>query len=118
MSDVTVDTSELDRWERTLARAGVEIVKVNEEALSKAARELKAAAQRDAPEHTGALRRSIRITAGKEFRRVGSPLKQGFFQEFGTSRHPAQPWLFHNGEAAGVTVMNELGKNGYRLLLQ
>lgn len=112
----TVDTSELDRWERVLVRAGVEIVKVNETELTAAAQEFKQAAIRDAPERTGALKRSIRVTAGKEFRRVGSPLKQGFFQEFGTSRHPPQPWLFHNGERAGRRIEAEIGKKSVRLL--
>jgi hypothetical protein len=115
---ITVDTSEVDRWERVLARAGVEIVKVNEEELTKAAKELKGLARADAPVDTGDLQRSIRTYAGKEWRRVGSPLKQGFFQEFGTSRHPPQPWLFHNGERVGVKMEKQLGVAGTKVLLR
>lgn len=118
MDGVTVDTSELSRFERTLVRAGVEIVKVSEEALTKAASQLKDDAKRDAPVDDGDLQRSIRVYAGREWRRVGSPLKQGFFQEFGTSRHPPQPWLFHNGERAGTTIENVLKKDGVNLILK
>lgn len=116
--NISVDTSELNGLERMLARAGVDIRKVDEEALTAAAKQLKADAQADAPVDTGALRRSIRIYAGKEYRRVGSPLRQGFFQEFGTSKMAPQPWLFHNGEEAGVEVEKRLSKGGYQLLLK
>ena len=115
---VNVDTSELSRFERVLARAGVEIQKVNEEELTAAAKQFKEDAKRDAPVDTGALQRSIRIWAGKEWRRVGSPLKQGFFTEFGTSRMSPQPWLYHNGDRAGVRVEDQLTKNGTRLILR
>lgn len=114
---ITIDTSELTGFERVLARAGVEIQKVNEAELTAAAKLLKERAKAAAPVDTEALRKSIRITAGKEFRRVGSNLKQGFFQEFGTSRHPPQPWLFSNGEVAGQQLLKELGRGGPRLII-
>lgn len=115
---ITVDTSQLDAWARVLARAGIEITVVNEKQLTEAAKQLKEDAKRDAPEDTGDLKKSIRITAGKEFRRVGSKKRQGFFQEFGTSRHPPQPWLFHNGERAGLKMEKQLGVAGTRVLLK
>jgi hypothetical protein len=118
MTVVTVDTSELDRWGRALARAGIEITIVNEKVLTEAAKELKTRATNMAPVLTGALARSIRITAGKEWRRVGSPLKQGFFQEFGTSRHPPQPWLFPNADHAATKMERELGVAGTKVLLR
>lgn len=115
---VEVDVSEVKAWERVLSRAGVDIVRVNEEALTEAAKQLKADAQRDAPVRTGALRRSIRVYAGKEWRRVGSPLRQGFFQEFGTSKMSPQPWLFANAERAGSAVEKQLTVGGVKVLLR
>lgn len=115
---VTVDTSELNRWQRALVRAGIEITIVNEKALTEAAKQLKADMQRDAPVDTGELRDSIRISAGKEFRRVGSKVRQSFFTEFGTSVMAPQPWAFHNGERAGVTMEKQLTKDGVRLLIK
>lgn len=116
--NVTVDTSELDAWGRVLARAGFEITVVNEAALTEAGKELQARAKNDAPRRTGDLERSIYLRGGKEWRRVGSPLRQGFFQEFGTSRHPPQPFLFSNGDRAGIKLENELGVAGTRVLLR
>jgi hypothetical protein len=58
------------------------------------------------------------VYAGKEWRRVGSPLRQGFFQEFGTSRHGPQPWLFANGDRAGVKVEKMLSVAGTKVLLK
>lgn len=118
MSSITVDTSELDAWGRVLARAGIEITIVNEQALTEAAKQLKEDAKRDAPVDKGDLQRTVRVYAGKEWRRVGSPLKQGFFQEFGTSRHPPQPWLFHNGERAGTKMEKLLTTGGVKVLLK
>lgn len=115
---VTVDTSELDRWERVLARAGVEIRKVNEEALTKAAKQLKADAQRDVPVRSGDLQRSIRISAGKEFRRVGSNLRYAKFVELGTVNTAAQPYLFSNAEKAGLELTREMAKNGENVILK
>lgn len=119
MSDgVTVDTSELDVWGRILAHAGVEITVLNEAALTKAANQLKADARADAPVDTGDLQRSIRVYGGKEWRRVGSPLKQGFFQEFGTSIMAPQPWLYQNADKAGMLITKMMTNNGVKLIVK
>jgi hypothetical protein len=37
------------------------------------------------------------------------------FQEFGTSRHGPQPWLFHNGEDGGDKIAETLLSKADRL---
>lgn len=118
MNGVDVDVRELTAFERVLVKAGVEITIVNEQVLTEAARQLKEQAKADAPVDTGELQRSIRIWAGKEWRRVGSKKKQGFFTEFGTSEMSPQPWLYSNGEEAGVKVERELTTASMRLVLE
>jgi hypothetical protein len=115
---IDVDLSELNAWGRVLARAGFEITVVREEKLTEAAIKLQADAKANAPVLTGDLRKSIYRRGGKEWRRVGSPLKQGYFQEFGTSRHGPQPWLFSNGDRAGILLEREMGNAGARVLLK
>lgn len=115
---VAVDTSELDAWGRVLARAGLEITVVNEKALTEAARKLQEDARRDAPVDTGALKGSIRISAGREWRRVGSNVRYAVFVELGTSKMSPRPFLFHNGERAGLAIEKELGVGGTKVLLR
>lgn len=92
---VEFDFSQVDKLAVDLGRSGVTIVaKTESEVLTETANEVKAAAVAAAPRLTGDLAGSIRVQGGKGWRKVGSPLKQGFFQEFGTSRHPPQPWLY------------------------
>lgn len=115
---VSVDVSELTAFQKVLVRAGADIQRAaDEKALTVAARELKDRAQASAPVFTGELKRSIRITAGKGWRRVGSKTRQGFFQEFGTSVMSPQPWLFANGDRAGFKVEQVLTKESVRLII-
>lgn len=92
---VTFDTSEV----RLLA-ARIEVVapKMRERVrgvLETAVDRLKAEAVDRAPFRTGELKASIRRgRADNEdlYRRVYTTVPQGFFQEYGTSRHGPQPW--------------------------
>ncbi len=99
---VEFDFSEVDRLATDFSTAATKIVPETEsKVLSPAARQVRAAASAAAPRLTGALAGSVYIRDGKGSRTVGSDLKQGFFQEFGTSRHPPQPWLFAAGDKGG-----------------
>lgn len=66
-----------------------------------------------APRDTGELYESIqRDTAGMS-RRIYSPAKQGFFQEYGTAKHPPQPWLMILAPRLGARLMRELEDEGW-----
>ena len=96
------DTSELLRLVGDFAKKTATVAFATKETLMHVAREVEEEARRDAPEDTGALKASVylRLTDDDEAA-IGSELKQGFYQEFGTSRHPPQPWLFPAGERGG-----------------
>lgn len=93
-----VDVSDLLRLAGDFAKKASTIVFASREALEHVARQVQEEASRDAPEDTGALKASVYLIMEDEGARIGSPLKQGFYQEFGTSRHGPQPWLFPAGE--------------------
>lgn len=61
-----------------------------------------------APRDTGELYGSIQRDTSGLSRRVYSPAKQGFFQEYGTSTQPPQPWLMVLAPAAGARLAKEL----------
>ena len=102
--NVDVDTSEVDALAADLAAAGAKARAESSAVLTTAASGLRDAARAAAPVDTGELVGSIYIRGGADWRIVGSDVKQGFFQEFGTSRHPPQPWLFANAESAAAKV--------------
>jgi hypothetical protein len=112
---IFADMSEVARLARDLAGAGAAMEEVSDEILDKVAADVKAAAVSDAPVLTGELRDSIWIRKGKSFRKVGSSTRQGVFQEFGTSRHGPQPWLYHNGEKGGAEIADSLLSKADRL---
>jgi hypothetical protein len=112
---ITADMSQVARLARDLAGAGAAMEEVSEDVLDEVAAQVQSAAKRDAPVLTGALRASIWIRKGKTFRRVGSSLRQGVFQEFGTSHNAPQPWLFANGERGGDRLADSLLSNADRL---
>jgi hypothetical protein len=91
---IDVDTSELVALAAELSAAGP-AAKVKAVAAVRAAAEVTASAARSAaPVLTGELRGSIFVRGEGDAAIVGSDVRQGFFQEFGTSRHPPQAWLF------------------------
>jgi hypothetical protein len=112
---ITADMSQVARLARDLAGAGAAMEEVSDHVLDTVAAEVQADAKRDAPVLTGELRDSIWIRKGKTFRRVGSSTRQGVFQEFGTSRHGPQPWLFKNGEKGGGRIADALLDKADRL---
>lgn len=55
---------------------------------------LRTGAGRAPDPQTGELAGSVVLVIQKRNVRVGTAVKHGFFQEFGTQRHKANPWLF------------------------
>lgn len=111
----SVDTSQVARLARDLAGAGAAMEMASDDVLDKVGAEVQAAAKADAPVLTGELRDSIWLRKGKGWRKVGSSTRQGVFQEFGTSRHGPQPWLFKNGEKGGDAIAESLLSKADRL---
>jgi hypothetical protein len=113
---VYADMSEVEAWRRVLLAAQFAIREREEVDLDDVAREVYDAAKAAVPVKTGALQASIYLRRRKEERRIGSPLKYGFFQEFGTSRHPPQPWLYQHMHAANERLFGKLGRSGVEVL--
>ena len=117
MSVVTLDMSELGKLRTLLGGASNVVTSQMPGVLDEVVAAVVAQAQRNAPVDSGALRGSIGVmerTGNKleRHRRVGSPLKQALFTEFGTSMQSPQPWL-NPAMPAGVEAlgkaMEELG---------
>ncbi len=101
---VLVDVSQVTRLAADFARKAVTVAFASRETLARVAREVEDEARRDAPVDTGALQGSVYLRLEDDEAVIGSPLKQGFYQEFGTSRHPPQPWLFPAGERGATKL--------------
>lgn len=109
---ISVDTSQLSAWASKLATVAVHVTNAQERALTEAANEVKAEAERRAPVRTGELRSGFFINAGMGWRRVGNRTRQAFFQEFGTSKMSPQPSLFPASRRAEAKLVERLGKAG------
>lgn len=105
---IYVDTSEVADLTADLAAAGIEAKAVATVAVAESGSALRNDAQAAAPRATGALAASIYVRRSADGVTVGSDLPQGFFQEYGTSRHPPQPWLFPNSDRAGARIATAL----------
>lgn len=105
------DLSEVDELADDLGHAAAGIEMATETGvLSVVGQHLKADAIAAAPVHTGDLKASIYLRGGKGWRQVGSDLKQGFFQEHGTSVMPPQPWLYPAAGKAAEELVAALGE--------
>lgn len=112
---VHVDMSEIGKLQTLLGGAANKVTSEMPGVLDKVADAVAAQARANAPVDTGDLRASIGVlrkagNAGVRHRWVGSELKQAWFQEFGTSRHPPQPFLNPAGEAGVRELEAELAK--------
>lgn len=94
------DFSEVDRLARDLGRAGHDIDDEVDTELGIAALKVHAFAAAAAPRLTGELAGSVYVRSARLERTIGSDEPQGFYQEFGTSRMPPQPWLFPAADRA------------------
>lgn len=103
-------TAELHAFAKEL---GIEATDINpraERAVGRATDRLHDAAVSSVPVASGELRNSIRKDTEGLARRVGSPLVQGFMQEYGTSKHPPQSWLMVHADSAETWLHAELLK--------
>lgn len=75
---------------------------------------MRSASVASAPRGTGALAGSVTGSVSGIVGRVGSPLRQGFFQEVGTSVMTAQPWLWTHNAQAEAMLEAELDRIGWR----
>jgi HK97 gp10 family phage protein len=92
---IDADFSEVNRLAGELGAAGAKAERESEsQVLAKYGALLRDKAVATAPVRTGELRGSIYLRGGKGYRKVGSDVRQGFFQEFGTSVMAPQPWLW------------------------
>ena len=96
---MTVDTSELRKLSADLATASGRVGREASAALRKSAEAVRDAAKALAPVRTGALRGSIEVSGYGDGRSlnasayIGTTIRQGAFQEFGTSKMAPQPYL-------------------------
>lgn len=105
-----IDTSEVRALAAALDREGGRVGKEAAGVIRKGGRAVESAAKRMAPVASGELRNDIssRITgdgrSGGVAAIIETDVRQGFFQERGTSRHPAQPFMQPalDGVAPGV----------------
>lgn len=116
MSGISIDMGEVVKLARDLGLAAQLMPLASEAALDEAGSQLQADAKSDAPVDTGALRDSIYLRKGKTFRRVGSPLRYGIFQEIGTSKMAPQPFLFRNAEVGGERLAKSVLAAGSEVL--
>lgn len=115
---VTVDLADIGKLQTMLGGASNKVTSQMPGVLDKVADSVAARARSNAPVDSGALRADIGVkrkagTAVNRTRWVGTDLKQGFFQEFGTSSHPPQPWLTPAADAGVETLVDELGRLGH-----
>lgn len=107
---VDVDFSELRKFasdvvaDAALARGAIE------PAVGRSAERLRSWAMADAPVKSGELRGAIRSDASGLARRVYAPVRQAFFQEYGTSFHPPQPFLMIHSDRAHADLEQEINK--------
>lgn len=101
MSGVFIDMSRVEKLARDIGVAAPKVIIATEAVLDRVAAELQSDAKASAPVDTGRLQGSIFNRKNKMSHRVGSNVRYGFYQEFGTSKMAPQPWLFENGERAG-----------------
>lgn len=103
--NVDIDTSQVDALAVDLMAAGVKAQVEAGVVVTATARELQVRARADAPVRTGELRASIYLRGSGLEQTVGSDVRQGFYQEFGTSVMPPQPWLYVNAGRAETSLV-------------
>lgn len=79
--------------------------------VEQSGKDLAAEAARRAPVDTGALRDSIHSEmTGPLEATVSDGVEYGIYQEFGTSRTPAQPWLGPAAQATAPEFVRKVGE--------
>jgi HK97 gp10 family phage protein len=107
MAGITVDASALQQWSRLLASEVREIERRVEPAVKAQTADVARQAEAMAPHRTGALRASIQPSGGGLKRVVKAGGGRAFyarFQEFGTSKMAANPFLLRQANAENAAA--------------
>lgn len=111
---IDVDTAELKRLAADLATESGRVGRETAAAIRKGGKEIAKAAANSAPYKFGELQGDIESNTYGDGRSsamtavIGTTVRQGAFQEYGTSRHAAQPFLGPALAAKGPAVIDEL----------
>lgn len=95
-----IDTSELDKLADDFAAAGPKVRRSSSAEMTKAAAQLRDDAKAAAPVDSGALRDSIHVRGGQDYRDIIADARHAMFVEFGTSSMAPQPFLWPQVPAA------------------
>ena len=102
------DFSELAKLASDLAADAAMAQGKIEPAVGRAVDYLHGLATSSAPVRTGELRGSIRKDTSGLGRRVYAPVRQAFYQEYGTSVMAPQPFLMVHADAGGARLEQEV----------
>lgn len=108
--NVQVDLSELAKLADDIAADVAAVDGSIEDAVGRSTSKLQAWAIQQAPVDTGELQRSIRKDTSGLARRVYAPVRQAFYQEYGTSIMPPQPFLMVHADRAHNDLEQEIGR--------
>lgn len=107
---IDVDVSELVKLAADLQADAALASGAVERQVAASTEQLYNQAVASAPVDTGELRSSIRRDVAGLARRVWSPVRQGFFQEYGTSVMPPQPWLMVFADQAHADLERRINR--------
>jgi hypothetical protein len=107
---INIDFSELAKLAGDIAADVAMVDGSVQPAVGRATDRLHARAVNDAPRDTGELKGAIAKDSWGLARRVYAPVRQAFYQEYGTSFHPPQPFLMVHADRAHVDLEQEITK--------
>lgn len=111
-----LDTSDLVALAGDLDQAGPQVRRASSRDLTTIAAQLRDDARAAAPVESGALRDSIKLRGGQDYRVVYTAIRYARFVEFGTSRTAPQPFLWPAAAAAEQALMEALEEAGSDIL--
>jgi hypothetical protein len=107
---IDVDFSELRKLGADIVADAAMARGAIEPAVGRATERLKGWAIADAPVRTGELRGAIRSDPSGLARRVYAPVRQAFFQEYGTSIMAPQPFLMVHADRAHGELEQQIAR--------
>lgn len=109
---VDFDMSELSRLADDLGKVAPRVKRASSAEMTRIAAQLRDDAQAAAPVDTEALRDSIKVRGGADYRIVLADVRHAFFVEFGTSDTAPQPFLWPQAPKAARALEEALGDVG------
>ncbi len=106
---VEFDMSEVTALAAELAAAPVKAKRASSESLTKIAAKFRDDARTAAPVSSGALRDSIKVRGGADYRIITATARHAFFVEFGTSKMQPQPFMWPQVPTASRAIEDALG---------